>query len=203
MNNSSRLELPRGVDGTLAQAVLHDRISAEYAATAQADWNAHESKLRLLATADRLPFPEQDHSHWDWQKKVSISAHLLACPTFAIECEGQAQGMMLINTDEYQACLPDEAGKSLVYVYFLAAAPWNLLQLDASRRFKGIGQILLRAAILQSLELEHRGRIGLHSLPQSEAYYDRQGFQCLGPDPAKDGLKYYELSAAAAAKFVT
>lgn len=203
MNNSSSLELPKGVDGTLVQAVLHDRISAEFAAAAQADWNAHLSKLQLLAAANRLAFPEQEHSHWDWQKKVSISAHLIACPTFAIECEHQVQGMMLINTDEYVARLPDEAGKSLVYIYFLAAAPWNLLQFEANRRFKGIGQILLRAAILQSLELEHRGRIGLHSLPQSEAFYDRQGFQCLGPDPAKKDLKYYELSAAAAAKFVT
>jgi hypothetical protein len=199
---SSPVALLRGADGAFVDGVFHDRIDLGYARLAQAAWNEYVKELMLLAAADGLLGPAYAHLHWNWQRKVAATENLLACPTFAVECEGQVQGMMLINTDEYRARIGDEAGKSLVYIYFVSTAPWNLGHRGEQKRFHGVGQILLRAAILQSIELGHKGRIGLHSLPQSEAFYEKYGFMNFGPDPLKDGLKYYELGPAAAAKFV-
>jgi hypothetical protein len=56
----------------------------------------------------------------------------------------------------------------------IESAPWNLKgYVGAGARFGGVGISLIRAAIAVSLEEEFRGRIALHSLPQSEPFYGR------------------------------
>jgi hypothetical protein len=60
---------------------------------------------------------------------------------------------------------------------------------DSSVRF------LLLLARQRSVELGYGGRVGLHSLPGSEAFYRRNNVPDYGPDPAKDGLVYFEYAA--------
>ena len=44
--------------------------------------------------------------------------------------------------------------------------------------------------------------MALHSLPQAERYYrDVCGMTDLGPDPAYDNLRYFEMTAEQAAEF--
>jgi len=110
--------------------------------------------------------------------------------------------MMLLKTDGHFALLPDQERKPLVYISYLATAPWNSREITDQPKFLGVGTVLLRAAIATSIDAEFKGRIGLHSLPKAECFYERHGFECLGADPKKENLKYYELSPEAAAEFM-
>ncbi|MGI8936255.1 MAG: hypothetical protein ACR2FS_19515 [Phormidesmis sp.] len=56
----------------------------------------------------------------------------------------------------------------------------------------GIGRTLLLFARQRSVELGYSGRVGLHSISDSEAFYQRQGMPDYGADPDKDGLVYFE-----------
>ena len=68
--------------------------------------------------------------------------------------------------------------------------------------YKGVGQILLAAAVNLSFDEELDGRIGLHSLPGAETFYrDVIGMTDLRADTHHHGLQYFELSTAQAAKF--
>jgi hypothetical protein len=58
--------------------------------------------------------------------------------------------------------------------------------------FVGIGRALLAFARQRSADLGYGGRVGLHSLLESEAFYHRQGMPDYGADPDKDGLVYFE-----------
>jgi GNAT superfamily N-acetyltransferase len=192
----------KAADGAYVEALLHERIDAGYALQVDDEWKAHFvlEEARAVAQGRAVPFIE--HDHWEWGEKVKESAHLLSCPTLAIECASQTQGLMLVKTDGHFGRLPAELDQPLVYIEYLATAPWNLRALVVQPRFTGVGLVLLHAAIQLSLDAEFKGRIGLHSLPQAEAFYERHGFECLGVDPKKQGLKYYELSPQAASKFI-
>lgn len=202
MSSSHAVPL-RAANGSFVEAVLHERIDAEYALQVDDDWKAHFAAEEARAVAEGRALPHLEHGHWAWGEKVKESAHLLSCPTLAIECADQTQGLMLLKTDGHFGMLPSEMGKPLVYIVYLATAPWNLRMLVRQSRFTGIGLVLLHAAIQMSLDNEFKGRIGLHSLPQAEGFYERHGFQCLGVDPEKEGLKYYELSPQAASEFIS
>jgi hypothetical protein len=49
--------------------------------------------------------------------------------------------------------------------------------------------------------LGFKGRIGLHSLPQSEPWYQKIGFTDVGPDPTKK-MRYFEMTEVQAAGFI-
>src|SRR4029077_17093712 len=119
--------------------------------------------------------------------------------TFAVECAGETQGLMLVDVGF--ARLPVQHGLELVYVELLATAPWNRLKLHPGARYKGVGRVLIGTAISLSVELGFNGRIGLHSLPQSEPYYRSVGFTDLGYDLPKK-INYFEMTEADAAAFV-
>lgn len=61
--------------------------------------------------------------------------------------------------------------------------------------------MLLTAAIALSYEEGFKGRIGLHSLPQADAFYRRIGMTDLGPDPACQNLRYFEMTVEQARAF--
>lgn len=189
--------------GDYVDALLHERIDEAYAKRADDQWLAYIAAAEGKANALGQPFSAPGNAHWRWHAKVSESAHLLSLPTLAIECQGNPQGLMLLRTDGHFARLREQEGKPLVYVCYLASAPWNLREISNKPLFNGIGTLLIRAAVQQSLELEFRGRIGLHSLPKAEGFYERHGFDCLGVDTDKENLKYYELSPEAAAEFLS
>ena len=90
-----------------------------------------------------------------------------------------------------------------MYVDYLEVAPWNRTILaDRPARYAGCGSAMLAAAVVASREEEFRGRIGLHSLPQSEDFYRRiVGMTSLGSDASKGGLTYFEMDPTAADRF--
>ncbi len=52
-------------------------------------------------------------------------------------------------------------GKPIVYVEFLATAPWNRPEIQKPPRFRGIGTVMVAAAVEVSWELGYRGLMGL------------------------------------------
>jgi hypothetical protein len=62
---------------------------------------------------------------------------------------------------------------------------------------------LLKAVVRLSADLGFEGRIGLHSLAQSTAFYAQAcGMTALGPDPSTDDFEYFELTALQAAPMI-
>jgi hypothetical protein len=140
-------------------------------------------------------------SHWDWAGKAIDAASSMGQETFAVECAGQTQGLMLVDLTRF-ARLDAQKGRELVYIDLIATAPWNRPALDPAPKYKGVGRILIAAAISLSIESGFSGRLGLHSLPQSESWYTGEaGFTDLGMDAAKL-MRYYEATQAQAEAFL-
>ena len=83
-------------------------------------------------------------------------------------------------------------GQRLVYIQYITSAPWNRKEIQRPLRYKGVGTALLRYARLRSVELGYGGRIGLHSLPTAERFYENQNMLNLGIDEEYENLTYFE-----------
>ncbi len=123
-----------------------------------------------------------------------------------IERDGQLQGLILIQTGQVFCRIPTQIGKGLVYILFLETAPWNLPVVVTNPRYGQIGTVLIAEAISISLDLGFSGRIGLHSLSQTEEWYAKYcGMTDLGhdPDPKHQNLRYFEMTPVQAANFLS
>ena len=154
------------------------------------------------AGVERTQWPQS--RHWDWRRKTKAVEGFLGAPAFCITCDGLTQGMMIVDLDRHQARIDGQAGKPLVYVDFVENAPWNRPELNNPPRFRGVGSVLIRAAIALSHHYEYKGRIGLHSLPQAHNFYANTcGMTDLGQDEHYDRLRYFEMTSEQADAFIT
>lgn len=140
-------------------------------------------------------------SHWDWFGKAKVARAAMGQETFAVECDGHTQGLMLVDLTRF-AKLDPQRGREVVYIELLAAAPWNRHLTVPDPKYKGAGRILIATAISLSVDEGFEGRIGLHSLPQSESWYrEEAGFSDVEFDHLKK-MRYFEMTAVQAAVFV-
>ncbi|HKS75337.1 MAG TPA: hypothetical protein VJQ82_19170 [Terriglobales bacterium] len=153
----------------------------------------HEKWLEILGD-----FGVQDQ-HWDWRSKAGIAPG------------SNRRIFSLLNTSEVEAAMMLLFGKTsrdpstplpIVYVDYVAVAPWNRKVVQHPQRFKNLGTVMLGQAVATSIAEGLDGRCGLHSLPQSEGFYRRIGMSDFGTDPAYSSLRYFEFSAQAARNFV-
>lgn len=151
-----------------------------------------ESWKPLLASS-----AEEDRK-WDWRSKF-MDLQTVNYEYYAIECEEALQGLMVIDVDFHRT---RERNLNLVYVSFLATAPWNRPKIVKEPKFRRVGQLLLRHALVRSEELGYRFRAGLHSLPGSEWFYDMLHLRNYGSDPGVGNFKYYEFSEQLGKAFV-
>lgn len=84
-------------------------------------------------------------------------------------------------------------GQKLVYVEYLASAPWNRKEIQRPPRYQGVGTNLLRYARVRSVELGYSGRVGLHSLPGSVKFYENQLMENFGPDEGNDDARLFRV----------
>ena len=185
----SQVFLRDGASGRLVSADLYDSILPRHL-------DDHEQHWKPLIASQ-----ETQHGHWDWRKKMAYYSAKLSYQSFAIECLGKTQGLMIVNTMK-RGLIPSQANKHLVYVEYLEAAPWNR---GSTPTHKGIGTVLMAAAIQLSIDEGNEGRIGLHSLPQADSFYrDRCGMTDLGPDVSYHPvpLRYFEMTEAQAASYL-
>lgn len=204
MSQSSAVYLKDRQSGNFVEASLLEGLGRAEVETAEEQWRSflQEALERLRdggVARDKWP----QHSHWDWRQKYEATAGLLAYKLFGVEYASQMQGMMLVTTAGKPCRIASQRGKPLIYVHFLATAPWNTPSVTKSPRFSLIGSVLIAAAIYLSLAEEFSGRIGLHSLPQSDQWYSNAcGMTDLGPDPSFQSLRYFEMTPEQASEFL-
>lgn len=133
---------------------------------------------------------EQPDIGWDWSYKLRLAMSNTRYEAYVIELDNLVQGVILIETQWHRSWLPQRF--PLVYVEYLASAPWNRRPIENPPYLVGVGQALLLFSRQRSVELGYEGRVGLHSLPGSEAFYRRYNMSDCGPDPDRDGLVYFE-----------
>ncbi len=144
----------------------------------QEDWKA---QLRLSTQEDQF---------WDWEMKHRIYLSRDNYEGYAIECDNQTQGLMLIETRHHRSGYAPH--RPIVYVHSLATAPWNRLNGIAPPRYRSVGGTLLDFARYRSEELGYGGLVGLHSLAGAEGFYRRMNMLEYGEDEEMDNLIYFE-----------
>ncbi len=181
-------------------ASLVNGVNRDLLETAELAWASLriEGAKRLKAAGGDVP----QHWHWDWRRKSS-KIDLLAYRCFGIECGGEMQGLMLVNTTNCVSRLAGTRGKPLVYVDYIETAPWNLKEFTTQPRYGGVGVRLIEAAVRFSLDEGFGGRVGLHSLPQSEPFYENVCAMTRGEiDQQYEKLRWFELTAINVKKFL-
>ena len=120
---------------------------------------------------------------------------------FSVVAQGETQGLAQVDLTKASR-ESSQAGRPLVYLDYLEVAPWNRPEFGAAPRLRGVGSALLTAAVALSDEEGFRGRLGLHSLPQADAFYRKIGMTDLGQDSAYQNLRYFEMTAEQARAFL-
>lgn len=188
--NDQPAQLLEVATGIAADAVVRARLPADVVVATEAVWKP----LRRALTA-------AEHSHWDWALKTGRLV-LPGARIMGVECRGEIEGMAFVFDTGYTARLRPAAGQPLLYVDFLETAPWNLRAAPGGPRFRGVGPVLMTAAVRLSELLGYDGRIGLHSLRQTEDFYARRcRMTPLGPDRGYYNLWYFEWTAEQARRF--
>lgn len=184
------------------EAELRDAIEEQQLVDWEALWMPSLFEALRRLRDEGVPRDKWPQSrHWNWRDKLQAMAGLASLKTFSIVCGGETQGLMAANLDCATSRLITKA--PLAYVEYLESAPWNRPELFGRPRYRGVGMLLIRAAIALSEEEEFKGRIGLHSLPQADRFYrEKCGMTDLGEDNGYQNLRYFEMTPEQAQAFV-
>lgn len=180
----------------------------------EAHWAPELKRQRDLAILEFFQLPPADRTsekwreieeryavqdqHWDWPQKCSPvpgAKHSILSLLNGVDVEA---AMLLFHgrtSRDPSAPLP------LLYVDYVAVAPWNRRAFQEPQRFRHLGTIMIGAAVELSRTLGLDGRLGLHSLPQSEGFYRRIGMRDYGLDAGSQSLRYFEFDEPAARAF--
>jgi hypothetical protein len=191
--------------GNPVEALLHPDLTRIQLIDVEIEWAPE--RLRLLKRRleqGEAPHELPQHAHWNWAAKALEYGELPSYRCLGIEAESKMQGLIMVSLSGANlARLPPDIDRPLVYVEFLETAPWNAGDHPTLPSFKGVGRALLKVIVLLSDELGFVGRIGLHSLSQSTAFYSQVcGMSSLGPDPSADDYEYFELTALQAEQMI-
>lgn len=143
---------------------------------------------------------------WDWCAEVRAAASDRQRMVLAV-CERSTSGRLhaLMNLIYLPRASRLAPGRDILYVDMLAVAPWNRPTAPA-RELKGLGPLMIQAAVLVSRECGLRGAFGLHSLPDPNTlrfYRDTIGMTAVGLEKTAEGsLLYFESSASVAEDFL-
>ncbi|WP_045320360.1 hypothetical protein [Limimaricola cinnabarinus] len=185
--------------GKFHDAVLFQGVDLATLQGIEASW----TPMFDTAAAENRP----EDAHWEWAAKaLQALQNPLNYEIFGIEADGKTQGMMLVVKGGAKCFSrhPEHPRMPLVYVDFLATAPWNRRGLIESPTYKGVGRVLFMSAVSLSIEEEFAGRVALHSLPGAEAFYrDRLSMTDLGADGDYQNLRYFELSTTQARQLIS
>lgn len=203
--DSSPIYLLDTATNSPVEATLLHGITEQQLLDWETEWLPEHFRLTQClrrAGVDRAQWPQ--HRHWSWRAKTEAIKGLLAHAGFSIICDGVTQGMMIVDTATRRCRHPAQHGMNLVYVDYLENAPWNRTSVLANKpRYKGVGSILVAAAISLSHDEEFDGRIGLHSLPQANQFYEHNcRMSNLGIDPDYENLSYFEMTVQQAQEFM-
>jgi hypothetical protein len=161
------------------------RIEAKLYRSSVRHYEAVEQTWRpLFAGANEVD------GNWDWERKQRLYGSRIGAESYALECEGRTQGLMLIETMGHRSWF--EANRRIVYVHSIATAPWNRPEIQMPPDYRLVGSALLGFARYRSERLGYRGIVGLHALPSAEAFYRRLNMMDCGIDRERDNMMYFE-----------
>lgn len=140
-----------------------------------------------------------DH-HWDWERKCAMPVGANRS-VYGLLNGDHLEAAMLLAFDQTARLAP--VGQPLIYVDYLAIAPWNRSPIQKPERFRRLGSLLLGAAVEISRVRNWDGRCGLHSIPSAESFYQAKGMQDLGADPSYEDMHYFEFDATSARTFTS
>lgn len=181
------------------------RISWEQILARQAEQAKLTARLKRFSSdtewqdcLNRFGCPD---ARWQWSIIADPTTLGISRESFCIESDGKVQCAMLVSLTE-RCRLATQASQHLVYIDYLAVAPWNRPRIATPIQLSGLGTIMLGIAVSLSKDEGWNGRVGLHSLPQSEGFYVRHGMTNLGQDAAKEDLTYFEYTEDSAEQFL-
>lgn len=205
MSAGRQVEIIRRLDGAFVEATLHRGLEPKDLLLIERQWGPARVEIFNALLARSVPRSAWPQSlHWDWLQKAP-ELRLLEASGFGILCDQSWQGAMLTKTASHSARLDEDHGKPLVYIDYLETAPWNwrVQPIGLEGRYKAVGSLLFREAVVQSHEEGFHGRVGLHALPQASRFYQRDcRMTSLGLDRRKENLQYFELARAQAQAFL-
>jgi hypothetical protein len=198
----SRIFLLDVATGKSVEGELRDAIEQPQLDDWQTRWQpALLAVLQELAQKGIPPSQWPQSWHWNWQQKTVRVQGLLAFRGFSVVALGETQG--LSQVDLTKACRESsQHGRPLVYLDYLEVAPWNRPELGPAPRLRGVGSALIAAAIALSEDEGFKGRLGLHSLPQADAFYRKICMTDLGLDATCQNLRYFEMTSSQARAFL-
>lgn len=166
-------------------------------------------RKQAIETGKTMSNINAEDAHWSWGKKALVAINdPFLYDIFVLECGGNTQALMMTCKGGAN-CFSrhsEHPKADMLYVEFLATAPWNRPRLVENPTYKGAGITLIGTAVSQSIEEGMDGRMGLHSLPGAEEFYrDTVGMTDFGVDkdePHK-GLIYFELPKSQVNNFLT
>jgi hypothetical protein len=186
--------------GDSVQAEFIDNVAWDDVLAAQVAWSAAMKELVEKLRTNKVPekyWPQ--HRHWNWQIK-HMMAEVDELRFFGIRHELQMQGFAILKPAALSKLEPQ---KRLVYVEYIASAPWNLGFPNVTRgRFGQVGGVLMAAAVQLSFDSGFEGRIGLLSLPQSVAWYKEELHMIEVSGTSTDSLRYFEMTQEIANEFL-
>lgn len=184
-------------------AVLYTPIADNNVDDFETRWRPEMiTRLATLITHDEVEAANLQDTHWKWRKKQQARSNRFDWASFAVECNGETQGLMFVRTVGF-ARLDSQRNLPLIYIDLVSTAPWNRYGFTDTPLYKGIGPLLLGAAISLSVSEGLDGRLGLHALPQSESWYRDRQMTELGPDKSHpQNLVYFEFTSADALAYV-
>lgn len=144
---------------------------------------------------------DQDFLMWETGVKyMDLLTRRINVNTYVVVRSSNVQGVLVLAKTPETSRLHEN--EHVLIVHYLATAPWNRRGRVSSGRYRGTGTVLLGHAVLDSMAAGCLGRLGLHSLTDSDDYYRAMGFDDLGLNPAERGLRYFELSVSDAARLL-
>jgi len=204
--------------GKHEEARLHYSISEQHIIDVENSWKPilqeHMAKLKEKYGYGSNQFDKQkffdeagdlmiQDAHWDWTKKYNYYSSHLGYSSCCLVCDDKIQGIGFFDHSEnFKSRIIKDKTMGIVYVECIATAPWNRKKIE-SQRYAGVGEVLITYAIEVSLDEGMNGRIGLHSLPQAEKFYNEKcNMEDFGIDTDKN-MKYFEMSEQQAAEWLS
>lgn len=149
------------------------------------------------ALAEVLANVQFGDAHWSWVDKSGVYLGE-EYNWFFLVAEGEPQAACLIYHPKESAY----DGAPIFYIEYVATAPWNRENPMESRRFKGVGSLIIRHVIeFAKNVLGLRYGFSLHALPDARNYYLKIGMES-HEDRTKERLDYFEMPEGKAAEFV-
>ena len=155
-----------------------------------------QTYANFLEILGKLGIPDK---HWNWTRKCAVAPSTNRKVYGLLNADHVEAAMMLLHG---KSTRDTASGLPIIYVDYLAVAPWNRTPIQNPERFRKLGTVMLGAAVEVSRTLGMDGRCGLHSLPSSEGFYRRIGMKDLAIDPNYHNLRYFEFDSYAAMSFL-